>query len=109
MKSDNLVDYVRKAGNNWVADSRNNHFIYDENVNAAYINASKEFSKKWNVQTGLRMENTNTKGVQISNSSTVKRSYISPIPFGICKLYGECKEHAYRFCQQKILALITRT
>ncbi len=80
VKSDNLVDYVRKAGNNWVADSRNNHFIYDENVNAAYINASKEFSKKWNVQTGLRMENTNTKGVQISNSSTVKRSYISLFP-----------------------------
>ncbi len=80
VKSDNLVDYVRKAGNNWVADSRNNHFIYDENVNAAYINASKEFSKKWNVQTGLRMENTNTKGVQISNNSTVKRSYVSFFP-----------------------------
>ncbi len=30
VKSDNLVDYVRKAGNNWVADKRNNHFIYDE-------------------------------------------------------------------------------
>lgn len=80
VKSDNLVDYVRKAGSNWVPDSRNNHFIYDENVNAAYVNASKELNKKWNVQTGLRMENTNTKGVQISNNSTVKRSYVSLFP-----------------------------
>ncbi|HNL64035.1 MAG TPA: TonB-dependent receptor [Ferruginibacter sp.] len=79
VKSDNLVDYVRKAGNNWVADARNNHFIYDENVNAAYVNTSKEI-KKWNLQAGLRMENTNTKGVQISNNSTVKRSYVSLFP-----------------------------
>lgn len=79
VKSDNLVNYQRKSGNNWVADARNNHFIYTENINAAYVNASKQF-KKWNVQTGLRMENTNTRGVQESNSSTVKRSYISLFP-----------------------------
>ncbi|MBK7374840.1 MAG: TonB-dependent receptor [Chitinophagaceae bacterium] len=80
VKSDNLVDYVRKSGSNWVPDSRNNHFIYDENVNAAYINASREFNKKWNVQTGLRLENTNTKGVQVSDNSTVKRNYVSLFP-----------------------------
>ncbi len=79
VKSDNLVDYVRKMGGNWMPDARNNHFIYDENVNAAYVNASKEL-KKWNIQTGLRMENTNTKGVQISNNSTIKRSYVSFFP-----------------------------
>lgn len=79
VKSDNLVDYVRKAGNNWVPDARNNHFIYDENVNAAYMNVAKEI-RKWNMQGGLRMENTNTKGVQISNNSTVKRSYVSLFP-----------------------------
>lgn len=79
VKSDNVVNYLRKAGNNWVPDSRNNHFIYDENINAAYANASKEF-KKWNVQTGLRMENTNTKGVQVLSNSVVKRSYVSLFP-----------------------------
>ncbi len=79
VESDNLVDYVRKAGNNWVPDSRNNHFIYTENINAAYLNANKSF-KKWDVQTGLRMENTNTKGVQKSDNSVVKRSYVSFFP-----------------------------
>lgn len=79
VKSDNLVDYLRKMGGNWTPDSRNNHFIYTENINAAYLNASKSF-KKWDVQTGLRMENTNTKGVQTTDNSTVKRSYISLFP-----------------------------
>lgn len=79
VRSDNLVDYVRKAGNNWIPDARNNHFIYTENINAVYLNASKEF-KKWSVQGGLRMENTNTKGVQASDNSTVTRSYVSFFP-----------------------------
>lgn len=79
VQSDNLVDYMRKMGGNWAPDARNNHFIYTENINAAYINASKTF-KKWDVQTGLRMENTNTKGVQTSGNSTVKRSYVSLFP-----------------------------
>ena len=79
VRSDNLVNYERKSGNGWVPDSRNNHFVYTENINAAYINTSKEF-KKWNIQAGLRAENTNTKGVQASNNSTVKRSYVSLFP-----------------------------
>jgi len=79
VKSDNLVDYLRMSPGGWIPDARNNHFIYTENVNAAYINASKEI-KKWSIQTGLRMENTNTKGVQTSNNSTVIRSYISLFP-----------------------------
>jgi len=77
--SDNLVDYLRKAGGNWIPDSRNNHFVYKENINAAYVNVNKQF-KKWNVQTGLRAENTNTKGVQVSDNSTVKRNYVSLFP-----------------------------
>ncbi len=79
VQSDNLVDYVRRTNNGWVPDARNNHFIYTENINAAYLNANKQF-KKWNVQGGLRMENTNTKGVQTSNNSTVIRSYVSLFP-----------------------------
>jgi iron complex outermembrane receptor protein len=42
--------------------SRSNHFIYDENINAAYVNYSRPLSKKWNAQLGLRVENTNAKG-----------------------------------------------
>lgn len=79
VQSDNLVDYLRKMGSNWAPDARNNHFIYTENINAAYINASKSY-KKVDVQAGLRMENTNTKGVQTTNNSEVKKSYVSLFP-----------------------------
>ncbi|MEO6490429.1 MAG: TonB-dependent receptor [Ferruginibacter sp.] len=79
VKSDNLVNYERKSAGGWVPDSRNNHFVYTENINAVYVNASTDI-KKWSVQTGLRMENTNTKGVQESTSSNVIRSYISFFP-----------------------------
>jgi len=79
VESDNLVDYQRLRNNMWFPDSRNNHFIYTENINAAYINANKKF-KKLDVQTGLRMENTNTKGVQELGNSTVKRNYVSLFP-----------------------------
>jgi hypothetical protein len=56
-----------------VADSRSNHFIYEENINAAYISANKQL-KKWNVQAGLRYENTIAKGHQVTNDSTFKRN-----------------------------------
>jgi outer membrane receptor protein involved in Fe transport len=80
VKSDNLVDYQRLSQNKWIPDSRNNHFIYTENINAAYLNANKKINEKWSVQTGLRMENTNTKGTQVLDNTTVKRNYISLFP-----------------------------
>ncbi len=79
VKSDNLVNYERLTPFGWRPDARNNHFVYTENINAAYINANKRI-KKWDVQTGLRLENTITKGVQASNNSTVKRNYVSLFP-----------------------------
>ncbi|MEJ7610700.1 MAG: outer membrane beta-barrel family protein [Ferruginibacter sp.] len=79
VKSDNLVDYERLSRFGWVPDSRNNHFVYEENINAAYLNANKKVGK-WDVQTGLRAENTITKGVLASGNSTVKRNYVSLFP-----------------------------
>jgi iron complex outermembrane recepter protein len=77
--SDNLVDYKRLVAGRWRPDSRNNHFIYDENINAAYINYSQQV-KKWNMQVGLRAENTNSKGYQVTTNSTVKRNYTNLFP-----------------------------
>ena len=81
VKSDNVVDYLRKIGNapTWSPDARNNHFIYTENINAAYLNLSRQVGK-WNMQGGLRMENTNTKGTQVIDNTTVIRNYVSLFP-----------------------------
>ncbi len=76
VKTDNEVYYLR----NKVADiSRNNHFLYDENINAAYAIFSKSY-KKLELTAGLRLENTIAKGHQLSNDSSFKREYTNLFP-----------------------------
>ncbi|RFM34122.1 outer membrane beta-barrel protein [Chitinophaga silvisoli] len=64
-------------------DSNSNHFIYDENINAAYISARKKW-KRWGAQAGLRIENTNIQGRQPGNTaiapSLFTRSYTQAFP-----------------------------
>ena len=59
---------------------RSNHFIYQENVNAAYVNYSRPFSKKWFGQFGLRLENTNATGDQVTTGQTFDRHYTQLFP-----------------------------
>jgi iron complex outermembrane recepter protein len=63
VKTDNNAKYDNVIFGKAILDSgRSNYFIYDENVNAAYVNFSKPLSKKVSAQLGLRVENTNAKG-----------------------------------------------
>ena len=59
---------------------RSNHFVYHENVNAAYLNYSRPLGKKFSAQLGLRLENTNAKGDQKSTNEKFKRSYTQLFP-----------------------------
>jgi iron complex outermembrane recepter protein len=59
---------------------RSNHFVYQENVNAAYVNYSRPFSKKWFGQFGLRLENTNAKGNQVTTGQRFDRHYTQLFP-----------------------------
>ena len=86
--NDNLVDYKRWDGLKWIDDSRSNHFIYDENINAAYVNANTKV-KKWSFQAGLRVENTRAKGYQVTNDSSFKRDFTNFFSKCICQLRVE--------------------
>lgn len=84
VNTDNQNNWFNQAGGPFVPDFANtNHFIYKENINAAYISAKKEW-QRWGVQAGLRMENTNATGHQIGNSavpdSTFSKSYTNLFP-----------------------------
>jgi len=79
VENDNLVSYTRWDGAKWVDDARSNHFIYDENINAVYLNANKQFGK-WSLQGGLRLENTIAKGYQVNNDSSFKRNFTNLFP-----------------------------
>jgi hypothetical protein len=82
--TDNDALYQDKINGGYVTDDgKTNHFIYKENINAAYVNFSREI-KKWAVQAGLRAENTNANGHQLGNSShpdsSFTKNYINLFP-----------------------------
>ena len=86
VNTDNGANYYNViAGNDQVDYDKTNRFQYKENVNAAYINYSKQF-KKFGVQAGLRFENTNYKGHQFGNAqkpnsdSSFNKSYNNLFP-----------------------------
>jgi len=80
VENDNEVNYTRQLPDkSWIPDNRSNHFIYQENINAVYINANKQLGK-WSIQTGLRLENTIAKGRQVSNDSSFKRNFTNLFP-----------------------------
>jgi iron complex outermembrane recepter protein len=87
VKTDNNAVYDNLLNGMAVLDSgRSNHFIYDENVNAAYVNFSKPLSKKVTAQLGLRLENTNANGH--STGYTYNSSLNKFVPFN-----SEFKRH----------------
>ncbi len=60
-------------------DARSDHFIYDENVNAAYVNYSHQL-KKWGLQLGLRLEHTHSIANSINVGSKIKKDYAQLFP-----------------------------
>ncbi len=93
VKTDNNAAYDSlKTGYSIMDSGRSNHFIYDENINAAYVNYSRPLGKKWTAQLGLRLENTNANGNSSGytfntvsgkfeqSETTFKRSYTQLFP-----------------------------
>lgn len=64
IETDNNALYENLVNGEKVLDSaRTNHFVYKEYIAAGYVNYSRSLGKRWNIQAGLRAENTNTRGV----------------------------------------------
>ena len=82
VKADNDLGFYDRSNNgNVFLEDQSNHFLYKENINAAYVNFSKE-GKKWNTQLGLRLENTEAEGNQLSTGDSFDRSYYQLFPSG---------------------------
>ncbi|MEO7765825.1 MAG: TonB dependent receptor [Ferruginibacter sp.] len=84
VETDNTAGYFNIIGNAKVPDyEKTNQFVYKENINAAYLNMNKQI-KKWGLQAGLRLENTNYNGRQFGNpqrpDSAFKKSYTGLFP-----------------------------
>ncbi|XZF12565.1 outer membrane beta-barrel protein [Chitinophagaceae bacterium MMS25-I14] len=71
--------YDRSNGGNVFDVTKSNHFIYNENINAVYVNAYKEW-EKWSLQLGARVEQTNVKGEQKVDNTTFEKQYAQLFP-----------------------------
>jgi hypothetical protein len=81
VKTDNNAGYDSLKNNSLVHDfGRSNHFVYNENINAAYVNYSRPLGKKLSGQFGLRMEHTHSTGNQITTAIIFKKDYVQLFP-----------------------------
>ncbi|MDR3695120.1 outer membrane beta-barrel protein [Mucilaginibacter sp.] len=68
VNTDNAANYYDvNGGASTPNDQLSNQFLYKENINAAYLNFNKPFGR-FELQTGLRLENTNSDGHQLGNT-----------------------------------------
>jgi len=86
INTDNTYNFYNVIDGNPILDTdRSNQFTYDENVNAGYVSYGKQW-KKIAFQAGVRVEQTNSKGVLTSyneqNNETVKQDYVDVFPSG---------------------------
>jgi len=74
-----IAFYTFQNGSYKTDTSRTNHFIYTENIAAAYISARKNF-KKLDVQLGLRYEDTRAKIDLITDTLVIHRKLHNLFP-----------------------------
>lgn len=81
VRTDNNAIYDSLLNNTRVRDiGRSNHFVYKENINALYVNYSRPLGKKFTGQFGLRLENTNAYGDQLTTGESFERNYTQLFP-----------------------------
>lgn len=93
VKNDNDIKFFDRVGeNDQYNKNLSNHFIYDENINAAYLNFISQ-AEKINWQLGLRAEHTLANGNQINTDSSFHRNYLQFFP-SLSVNYDYSKKHS---------------
>ncbi|MFN8349330.1 MAG: TonB-dependent receptor [Spirosomataceae bacterium] len=76
VKNTNEADVENKNDQNFVIDpTKSNHFVYNENINAAYVSLRHTVNKRTSLQMGLRAENTNIEGNLLPNIATTGEKF----------------------------------
>lgn len=78
-KSD-LDFFVQEGGVSTFDPSRSNEFRYEENIYAAYANFNTALGDKFNLNAGLRIEQTNAEGISANLEETNEMDYLELFP-----------------------------
>ncbi|MCB9293613.1 MAG: TonB-dependent receptor [Lewinellaceae bacterium] len=99
--TDNNIEFRQHQDGNWLVDSsRTNQFLYEENIYAAYLNASKQFGG-FNLQLGLRAEYTQSDGYSVTLAQKTKRDYLDLFPSAsLSHQIGENHSLSYAFSRR---------
>ena len=80
VRSDNDLQFEHFVDNNWQEYAgRPNHFVYTEQIAAAYGDYSRAFGR-WSMKVGLRSEYTISDGNSVTLQKRVKRDYLDWFP-----------------------------
>ncbi|MGN6566689.1 MAG: outer membrane beta-barrel protein [Flavipsychrobacter sp.] len=78
--ADNQPMFYDESNGGQVYDAgKSDHYLYNENINAAYVNGSENIGK-WSMQLGLRMEQSNIKGDEKITNQKSDTSYLQLFP-----------------------------
>ena len=99
--TDNDIQWEQApAGQPWTPDlGKTNHFIYRENVQAAYATFSRSI-KKVALQVGLRAEQTSTTGTSLTMNQTTERQYLNLFP-SISAQYSQSEKTQFGFSYRR--------
>jgi hypothetical protein len=98
--TDNDIQWQELREKEWKTDSgKTNHFIYRENIYAAYLSYSRTI-KKLDLQAGLRAEQTYMEGVSLTLQQKNNRDQLDLFP-SLVLLYNQSEKHQYGFAYRK--------
>lgn len=81
INNNSQVSYFDTTTMNLVFDpTKSNAFNYKENTQALYVSGNKKLSEKWDMQLGMRLEGTQTKGYSETLNQTNNNKYIKLFP-----------------------------
>jgi iron complex outermembrane recepter protein len=96
VKSDQDIQFFNTTNGVRTLDRNiTNNFVYEENINAVYGNWKQEMKHGFSYQLGLRLENTNIVGTQITLDTQFTRHYTSLFPTAFAQQkFGKKDAHA---------------
>jgi len=99
-RTDNSSVWEKNENGAWENDElKSNHFIYNENIYAAYLSASRSI-RKFDLQAGLRMEYTDAKGYSVTMKQENKNNYASLFP-SLTVSYNLSEKQQYSFSYRR--------
>ena len=73
-------EFVHETGVWGDPNRMSNRYLYSENINAAYLSLRRKFTPKFEVQAGLRGEQTVMSGNNVTSNQTHDRNYFNLFP-----------------------------